>query len=408
MTRSHRCARCGSPRVISHPELDSLEIAHIDCDAFFASVEKRDNPGLIDQPVIVGGGKRGVVSTCCYIARMYGVRSAMPMFKALKACPHAVVVKPRMSVYSAVGKQIRQAMMELTPMVQPLSIDEAFLDLSGTQRLHKASAAQSLARFVREVETNIGITMSVGLAPNKFLAKIASDLEKPRGFSIIGSSEAKEFLADKPTSIIWGVGKVLQRKLAENGLQTVGQLQQADPSMLARTYGAMGLRLAKLCQGEDDRSVTQPEKAKSISNEVTFNYDISSYKELSATLWLLAQKVSDRAKGSATAGRTVALKLKDENFKTISRSRHLGEPTQLADIIFRVADALLQPETQNGRRYRLIGVGIADLEPTDGSDPQDLLDNQASKRASAERAMDDLRNRFGDKSVTMGRGLKTK
>ncbi|OKL42833.1 DNA polymerase IV [Pseudovibrio exalbescens] len=400
-----RCPKCGSPRLLSHPELDQLSIAHIDCDAFYASIEKRDNPDLVDKPVIVGGGRRGVVATCCYIARMYGVRSAMPMFKALDACPDAVVIRPRMDVYATVGRQIRTEMEHLTPLVEPLSIDEAFLDLSGTEKLHRATPVEQLVRFVRDVEAKVGVTMSVGLAANKFLAKIASDLDKPRGFSVIGAAEAKTFLEDKPTGIIWGVGKVLQKKLAADGITTVGQLQRKDPTDLAKAYGVMGLRLAKLCQGEDERTVSSERETKSISNETTFSIDISDPQELADILWELSEKVSFRAKVAGFAGHTVTLKLKSHDFKSITRSRHLQDPTQLADRIFRTAHTLLQPEADSKRRYRLIGVGIAQLCSPDLADPEDLVDADAGKRAKAEKAMDALRSKFGQKSVALGRGL---
>ncbi|WP_244283667.1 DNA polymerase IV [Pseudovibrio sp. Tun.PSC04-5.I4] len=402
-----RCPKCGSPRVISHAELDTLEIAHIDCDAFYASVEKRDNPELSDKPVIVGGGQRGVVSAACYIARIYGVKSAMPMFKALERCPEAVVIRPRMELYSQVGQQIRDEMEKLTPLVEPLSIDEAFLDLSGTQKLHGATPAELLVRFTLKIQKELNLSVSVGLAHNKFLAKIASDLDKPRGFSIIGRSETKDFLAKQPTSVIWGVGKVFQAKLERDGIKTIGQLQQKDPADLARKYGAMGLRLSKLCQGEDDRTVTSNRGAKSISNETTFNKDVSDVEQLSNTLWDLTEKVSYRSKKAETSGHSVTLKLKTSDFKTITRSRMLHDPTQLADKIYRTADELLRNVADGKLRFRLIGVGISDLGPATQADPEDLLDEQAGKRAKAERAMDVLRGKFKDSSiVSLGRSFK--
>jgi len=178
-----RCPACKSPRLVRHDEIASLSMAHIDCDAFYAAIEKRDNPAIADKPVIVGGGKRGVVSTACYVARTFGVKSAMPMFKALAACPNAVVVRPDMQKYALVGRQVRQLMLETTPLVEPLSLDEAFLDLTGTDRLHRCSPAQTLARLAKRIEDELAITVSVGLSFNKFLAKVASELDKPRGFS---------------------------------------------------------------------------------------------------------------------------------------------------------------------------------------------------------------------------------
>ncbi|MXN64150.1 DNA polymerase IV [Stappia sp. GBMRC 2046] len=398
---ARRCTSCGSPRLVRHAELFTLSIAHIDCDAFYASVEKRDNPELRDRPVIVGGGRRGVVSTCCYIARISGVRSAMPMFKALERCPDAVVIKPDMEKYVRVGREIRERMTALTPMVEPLSIDEAFLDLSGTEKLHHAAPAETLARFARSIESDIGVSVSVGLAPNKFLAKIASDLEKPRGFSVIGAAEALEFLAQQPVGLIWGVGKAFQEKLERDGIRTIGQLQTIDATELARRYGVMGLRLAKLSRGKDDRSVSPDREAKSVSTETTFDRDIASFEELRIVLRRLSEKVSARLKRAGIAGRTVTLKLKTDRFKTVTRSRGLSDPTQLADRIYRTGEELLKAET-SGQRYRLIGIGVSELGDAAFADPTDLVDADAGRRAQAERAIDALRSKFGDNSVELG------
>src|SRR6266571_3774586 len=241
-----RCAACGSPRLIRHGELDVLAVAHVDCDAFYATIEKRDNPALADQPVIVGGRQRGVVLTACYVARTYGVRSAMPMFEARRLCPHAAVVPPDMEKYARVGRQVRELMFKLTPLVEPVSIEEAFMDLSGTARLHGMSPAKALAGFAGEVEHALGITVSIGLSCNKFLAKIASDLDKPRGFAVLGGAEAAALLAPKPVTLIFGVGKMTQQRLARDGLRTIGDLQRTGEMELTRRYGAEGARLARL------------------------------------------------------------------------------------------------------------------------------------------------------------------
>ncbi len=303
--RPARCPHCGSPRLVSHPELEKLSIAHIDCDAFYASVEKRDDPALRDQPVIVGGGHRGVVSAACYIARIYGVRSAMPMFKALAACPHAKVVRPNMAKYSRVGGEIRDLMRSLTPLVEPLSIDEAFLDLTGTDQLHHGSPARSLARLALEVEQRIGVTVSIGLSYNKFLAKIASDLDKPRGFAVIGQGEVLEFLGSRPVSLIWGVGKALQARLAADGISTIADLRGADEMALVARYGSIGRRLYRFARGEDDRRVDPNGEIKSISAETTFDEDIGRAEQLAAELWPLCEKVSSRLKRNALAGNSV-------------------------------------------------------------------------------------------------------
>ena len=399
--RSRRCPGCGSPRLLSHPELGRLTVAHLDCDAFYAAIEKRDDPSLADRPVIIGGGRRGVVSTACYIARIHGVHSAMPMFRALKACPDAVVIPPNMEKYARVGREVRAMMLELTPQVEPLSIDEAFLDLAGTERLHHASPALSLARLAARIEREIAITVSIGLSFNKFLAKIASDLRKPRGFSVIGREEAVSFLAPKPVGLIWGVGKAMQARLAEDGIRTIGALQRLPEADLARRYGAMGLRLARLSHARDDRPVNPRGEAKSISAETTFEEDIADPRQLQAVLRGLSEKVSRRLKQQGLAGRSVTLKLKTGDFRLRTRSRQLQDPTRLADRIFHEGSALLARET-DGTRYRLIGIGVSDFADPGLADPVDLVDPAATRRAAAEAAMDAIRGKFGNKAVETG------
>lgn len=399
--RARRCRVCASPRLLWHEELQSLAIAHIDCDSFYAAVEKRDNPDLLDKPVIIGGGRRGVVSTACYIARIHGVHSAQPMFKALKACPDAVVIKPDMEKYARVGRKIREAMTTLTPLVEPISIDEAFLDLSGTERLHRQTACETLVRFCKHIEETVGISISVGLSFNKFLAKIASDLEKPRGFSVIGRKEALAFLKDKPVSMIWGVGKAFQKKLAADGIQTIGQLQLMDETGLAKRYGALGLKIAQLARANDSRTVSNERKTKSISSETTFDRDIADKRILAQKLRALSENVSRQLKTKQFSGHTIALKLKTADFKTRTRNRKLADPTQLADRIFRTGYELLLRET-DGTKFRLIGIGVSELYPAEHADPDDLIDPLAAKRADAERAIDRVRDKFGKESLKLG------
>jgi len=396
-----RCRRCGSPRLLYHDELYDLSIAHIDCDAFYASVEKRDNQDLIDKPLIIGGGKRGVVSTACYIARIHGVRSAMPMFKALEACPDAVVIKPNMEKYSQVGRQVRMMMQDLTPLVQPISIDEAFLDLSGTERLHHDPPARVLAQFARRVEKEIGITVSVGLSYCKFLAKVASDLQKPRGFSVVGEREATRFLATRPVTTIWGVGKAFAATLEADGIRIISQLQEMEETDLMRRYGTMGQRLYRLSRGIDDREVHTNDPAKSVSAETTFFNDISRYEDLVPVLRSLSEKVAWRLKKNATAGQTVVLKMKTADFKSRTRNKRLEDPTQLTDRIFRTGLSLLERET-DGTKFRLIGIGVTDLCDPAQADPPDLVDKTAGRRAAAEAAMDKLREKFGKGTVQTG------
>ena len=400
-----RCPNCASPRLVIHNELQKLSIAHIDCDAFYTSIEKRDNPDIGDFPVIVGGGgNRGVVSAACYIARTYGVRSAMPMFKAMKACPNAVVVPPDMKKYSRVGREIRALMSELTPIVEPISIDEAFLDLTGTERLHKQYPAQSLAFLADRIEKEIGVTVSVGLSHNKFLAKIASDLDKPRGFAIIGKAETVKFLSDKPVGIIWGVGKVFQAKLAKDGILKIRDVRKLDLKEITKKYGTMGTRLFHLARGEDARTIKPRRPAKSISSETTFSTDISDIQELEKRLWRQAERTANRLKKAEFAGRVVNLKLTTAKFKTVTRRRTLEEPTRLAHRIFATAKTLLAAEPK-GTKYRLIGVGVSDLNDGTFADNSDFLDPQGEKQNRAESAVDAVRAKFGDAAVGKGRGF---
>jgi len=399
-----RCPSCGSPRTIGHGELDDLAIAHIDCDAFYASVEKRDDPSLKDKPVIVGGGRRGVVSAACYVARLYGVRSAMPMFKALAACPAAVVIQPDMAKYSRVGGEIREMMRALTPLVEPLSIDEAFLDLSGTRHLHHGSPARTLARFALEVEREIGVTVSIGLSYNKFLAKVASDLDKPRGFAIIGRADALEFLGPRPVGLIWGVGKALQARLAADGITTIADLRDLEEGRLVARYGSIGRRLFRFSRGEDDRTVDPDGEMKSISAETTFDTDIAAYDHLAAELWPLCEKVSARMKRSGVVGRSVHLKLKTADFRILTRSRRLGAATELAEALYQTALPLLKAEA-TGLRYRLIGIGAADLQDRERIAQPDLLAAGGPRQAAVERVMDEVRAKLGADAIRKGRGL---
>ena len=398
---ARRCASCGSPRVVRHAELYDLEIAHVDCDAFYAAVEKRDNPDLRDKPVIIGGGTRGVVSTACYIARIRGVRSAMPMFKALEACPEAVVIKPDMEKYVRVGREVREMMRALTPLVEPISIDEAFMDMSGTQKLHDMPPAVALGRFAARVEKEIGITVSIGLSYCKFLAKVASDFEKPRGFSVIGRAEALTFLAARPVTLIWGVGKAFAATLERDGIRMIGQLQQMERTDLMRRYGSMGDRLYHLARGIDTRRVDPGHDAKSVSAETTFNTDLAAFDDLVPVLRRLSERVSARLKKADLAGRTVVLKLKTRDFRIRTRNRQLADPTRLADRIFQTGLEMLRGEA-DGTHYRLLGIGVSDFMDVERADPPDLVDVGARKRALAEGAMDSLRDKFGAAAIETG------
>lgn len=393
------CPACGSVRVRRHPELFDLSLAHVDCDAFYAAIEKRDRPELRDRPLIIGGGTRGVVATACYIARRFGPRSAMPMYKALKLCPDAVVLRPDMQKYAAVSRQMRAIFEDVTPLIEPLALDEAFLDLAGSREAFGESPAALLGRIQARVRDELGITISVGLSYNKFLAKMASDLDKPEGFAVIGRTEARSFLAPRPVRDIPGVGEAFARRLWQAGYRTIADLQGVSETRLAQQFGALGRALAQRSRGEDPRRVTPHRAAKSVSAETTFETDLRQVKALEAQLWPLCEKVAARCRKAGVAGESVVLKLKTRDFRTLTRSRRLSDPTQLAEVIWRHARTLLAREA-DGRAFRLIGVGVADLCDPLRADPPDLFDRApgggAGRTARLERAVEAVRSRHGE------------
>ena len=400
------CPDCGSGRLVRHRELHELSIAHVDCDAFYAAIEKRDRPELRDVPVIVGGRHRGVVAACCYLARSFGVHSAMPMYQALRACPDATVVKPDMKKYAAVGRAIRAMMRELTPLVEPLSIDEAFLDLSGTASLHGASPAQTLAALARRVHERHQINVSIGLSYNKFLAKIASDLDKPRGFAVIGRAEARSFLADRPVTLLWGVGPAMQRRLAADGISRIGELAHLGESALVTRYGRIGRRLWACARGEDERPVDPGREAKSVSSEITLDTDIADPERLRPILWQLAETVARRMKKAGVVGGGVTLKLKTAKFRLLTRSRRLGGPTRSAQALYGVAERLLTREA-DGRAFRLIGIGAHDLIEAGESLQGELLGDDSTE-TPVDQALDSVREKFGEAAIVKGRGFGVK
>ena len=400
-----RCPRCSSPLVVSHSELFDLNIAHMDCDAFYASVEKRDNPDLADKPVIIGGGRRGVVSTACYIARIRGVKSAMPMFKALEKCPDAVVIRPRMKIYAEISQQIRAMMNDITPLVEPLSLDEAFMDMSGTHKLHGAPPAVMLAKLMDRISDNLGLTGSIGLSHNKFLAKIASDLNKPNGYSIIGEAETSSFLKDKSIRLIWGVGASTQKSLEKSGIRTFLDLLRWDRKDLVSKFGSMGDRLWFLARGQDARVVSNSDRIKSISNETTLNENTSNMRVLEGHLWRLCEKVSSRAKSKGLAGTIMILKLKSSNHKIITRRVTLRDPTYMADVLFRSTYPLMEAAIENGP-FRLVGAGLSGLcFASQAQREPELLDDGAINRIKVERVTDEIREKFGDEAMIKGRSL---
>ncbi|MBT4711285.1 MAG: DNA polymerase IV [Alphaproteobacteria bacterium] len=405
MDHAQGCPDCGSPRIVTHPELATLTIAHVDCDAFYAAVEIRDNPALADGPVIVGGSVRGVVTSACYKARAFGVRSAMPMGRARALCPDAVIVKPDGRKYAKAGKQVRGLMEQTTPAVEPVSIDEAFLDLSGTQRAHNATPAQTLARLAARIADQVGITVSVGLSYNKSLAKIASDFNKPKGFVVIGRDDAQDFLNPKPVRIIWGVGPAQERRLHAAGLRTVGDIAARSPEDMRELFGGMGTKLAHLARGEDNRQVnTARHQAKSASSSTTFGSDHADFETLKSLLWGQCETLARRLKRADLGGRSITLILKSSNFKVQTRSKTIPDPTQLAEVIFQaVLPKLL--EAADGTKFRLIGVRVSDMVPGDDCDPPTPFDPSAARRAQIERTMDDVRAKLGTRAISKGLNL---
>ena len=389
--------------MVADPELDQLTIAHLDCDAFYASVEKRDRPELRDRPVIVGGGVRGVVSTACYIARQSGVGSAMPMFKALKACPDAVVIKPNIAKYVLESKRILGALAELTPLVQALSLDEAWVDLAGTERLNGGPPALQLIRLQKRIEDQTGLTVSIGLAPNRFLAKLASEFDKPRGFSVIGAADAQALLAPRPVSILPGVGPVFGKTLRSDGFNTVGDLAAAAARDLVKRYGETGLRLHDLAHARDARPVNPDHDRRGMSAETTFNADLTTAEALEAELWPLCEKLASKARKDGVASRVIVLKLRRADFRIVTRRHTLPEPIQTARALFAVGRALMKPEL--GQPYRLIGIGLAEIADAGDAAPG-LFASAESRVLRTETTIDALRAKFGKDAVIAGRALK--
>ncbi|MGB0541448.1 MAG: DNA polymerase IV [Hyphomicrobiales bacterium] len=398
------CNKCYSANLVSNNEIENLNIAHVDCDAFYAAIEKRDNPKYKNFPIIIGGGKRGVVATACYIARTRGVKSAMPMYKALKLCPDAIIIKPNMQKYKKASKVINNLMKEITPLVEPLSLDEAFLDLSGTSRLHKKIPAVLLAELSKKIQKKVGISVSIGLSYNKFLSKICSDIDKPRGFSIINRLEAQSFLKDKPVEVIWGVGNTLKNRLNNDGIRTIGQIREMDCNELIVKYGSIGSHIHKLSNAEDTREIKPFRKVKSISHETTFEKDTNDEVFLKKILWSLCEKVSDRAKEKGLGGSTINLKIKTKDFKLISRSVTIEEPTQIAEIIFQTSKLLLFREIKKNK-FRLLGVGLSNLKDSEICDLYDLINTNSNKEKNIEFAIDAIRDRYGVNLIKKGRSI---
>lgn len=393
-----KCPNCGSRRLVSHKDLESLNIAHIDCDAFYAAIHKREDNALLDKPVIVGGGNRGVVATACYIARGYGIKSAMPMFRALKLCPDAIVIKPNMDLYSTAARKIREMMFALTPLVEPVSIDEAYLDLSGTERLHGKKPAQLVAELAKDIENQIGISVSIGLSVNKFLAKTASDMDKPRGFYALSQSDVQTILWPRKIGFLHGVGPQSVKKLNMTGYDTIEDIAKADPQKLFLTFGDFGNRIYKMAHGNDSRKLDTNSKRKSISSETTLFEDLDGKEALYPILKNLAERVAKSARKKNIAGITVSLKLKTASFRNINRQVTLNEPTQTARAMLNAIVPVFEREMGKGP-YRLIGIGLNDLVSPENADLGDLINTKAQKHASLERALDKISDKFGNTAI---------
>ena len=386
-------------------------ILHVDMDAFYASVEVREQPGLAGRPVIVGGSPRGrgVVSAANYEARRFGIHSAMPTARAMRLCPEAVCLPGRMSLYASVSRQIREIFNRYSPLVEPLSLDEAFLDVTDSQRLF-GSAAEIANAIKQAIRNELSLVASVGIAPNKFIAKIASDLDKPDGFVEVMPGEVQAFLDPLPVSRIWGVGKATGKELDRLGITTIAQLRQQSEAVLQDRFGKFGNHLWRLANGMDDRPVVSDSEAKSISNETTRHSDISNRDTLRAWLMELTEQVCWRLRQHDLFGRTVQIKLRFADFSTITRSHTLPEATQQTKQVWQAVMALFDKAMQGeSRRLRLVGVGVSGLSET-AQRPQvqtDMFEQpKDTRQMQLDEVADAIKSRFGSSGIRRGTGYK--
>jgi len=368
-----RCELCGSPRLAAHPDLDALRIAHVDCDAFYASVEKRDRPAIRHQPVIVGHpGGRGVVTTACYIARRFGVRSAMPMFKALAACPDAVVIPPDMAKYKAVSAQIRDIFLTATPVIEPVSLDEAYLDLSEQHRHEGPTAASALARIAQRVEREVGITVSIGLAPNKFLAKLASDHRKPDGLFVITPRMGPGFVEELPVGRFHGIGPATAARMNALGIETGHDLRQRDEAFLRQHFGKSGTFYYWIARGIDHRPVRPDRVRKSVGAENTFMSDLFTLEAATEALRPVIEKLWRHIETAGIRGRTVTLKVKFADFTQITRARSAAQPVRSLAELEETSLALLAPIFPAPKGIRLLGVTLSSLDMGEVEEPAQM------------------------------------
>jgi DNA polymerase-4 len=385
-------------------------IIHVDMDAFYASVESLDNPDLVGKPVVVGGlGPRGVVATASYEARVFGVHSALPMGRARRLCPQAQFVRPRMARYREKSAEVFSIFRDFTPLVEGLSLDEAFLDVSGSLKLF-GSPAEIGHRIKQRIKQETGLTASVGLAHNKFLAKLASDAQKPDGLVVVAPDQIHAFLDPMPISRLWGVGKRTAPRLRALGVLTIGQVRRTDVSILQPVLGNRADHFQRLARGEDERPVSPGRPDKSISHEVTFDQDVLDRTELLAELQRQAEAVSRRLRAQGLMASTVVVKIRDPSFHTVTRSRSMRACSNSTQTLYRMARALFEKwrEAHPSTPLRLLGMGVSGLEaaPADGEGNGDLLDSRAEQ--SIDRVLDTINRRYGAAGVVHGQTLRGK
>lgn len=381
------------------------QIIHVDMDAFYASVEIRERPGLADKPVIVGGRPegRGVVAAANYIARRYGVHSAMPTSKALRLCPKAVVLPPQHSLYAEVSEQIHAIFQRYTPQIEPLALDEAFLDVTASEKLF--GPAPEIARAIKQaVQDELHLVASVGVGPSKYIAKLASDIDKPDGFVVVREDEVQDFLAPLPVSRIWGVGKVAARTFEKLGIRTIGQLRNYSSAMLHRHFGSGGEQFLLLACGIDNRPVISEHEAKSISNETTFAVDISDSAVLLDWLHALTEQVAHRLRAHGLKGRTVQIKVRFADFTTLTRAQSLSGVTDITAEIWRAVQSLFcQRIPRPLPPVRLVGVGVSNFGE-EGERQEDLFASQEKVRQrKLDSLLDEMHSRFGGSIVSRGK-----
>ena len=390
------------------PDVWKRVVVHVDMDAFFAAVEQLLHPEWRGKPVVVGadpkGGKgRGVVSTASYEARRYGIRSAMPISRAYRLCPHAIYVRPHGELYASYSRKIMGILAEFTPKIQVVSIDEAFLDVTASLGLF--GDVETLARKIKQrIYEETRLTASVGVAPSKSVAKIASDFQKPDGLTIVPPWKLQEFLDPLPVTKLWGVGEKTYRLLHQLGIETIGQLRQYPPSVLKKHFGRLGEHLYRLARGEDETEVSSDDEIKSISHETTFETDQSNKQLLLDTLLYLSEKVSHRLRKHGLRGKTIQLKLRFQDFTTFTRHKTLPHYTQLTDEIFHTGKWLLGQFGEITTPVRLIGIGVSNLVDEKGSQIS-LWDVTNEKKFVLERIMDQLQEKYGSLALTHAQTL---